>query len=201
MEYETTHVVDIYNKIASEFNVTRTYNWSWIDKFMNNIPKGSLIYDIGCGNGRNMQYIDHKFIGIDNCIEFIKMCRNKQLNTIYANMNNIPLSSQSTNYIICIATFHHLQCYKNRLNALLEMKRLLKPGGKILLSVWSKIQPRKTRVIFNNYGDNIVLWKNIHKRYYYIFKIDEIIQLFKDAELILEEHTYDCGNEIFMLTY
>ena len=116
-------------------------------------------------------------------------------------MNNIPLSSQSTNYIICIATFHHLQSYKNRLNALLEMKRLLKPGGKILLSVWSKVQPRKTRVIFNNYGDNIVLWKNIHKRYYYIFKIDEIIQLFKDAELILEEHTYDCGNEIFMLTY
>jgi SAM-dependent methyltransferase len=201
MEYETTHVVDIYNKIASEFNVTRTYNWSWIDKFMNNIPKGSLIYDIGCGNGRNMQYIDHKFIGIDNCIEFIKMCRNKQLNTIYANMNNIPLSSQSTNYIICIATFHHLQSYKNRLNALLEMKRLLKPGGKILLSVWSKVQPRKTRVIFNNYGDNIVLWKNIHKRYYYIFKIDEIIQLFKDAELILEEHKYDCGNEIFTLTY
>jgi len=201
MEYETTHVVDIYNKIASEFNVTRTYNWSWIDKFMNNIPKGSLIYDIGCGNGRNMQYIDHKFIGIDNCIEFIKMCRNKQLNTIYANMNNIPLSSQSTNYIICIATFHHLESYKNRLNALLEMKRLLKPGGKILLSVWSKVQPRKTRVIFNNYGDNIVLWKNIHKRYYYIFKIDEIMQLFKDAELILEEHTYDCGNEIFMLSY
>ena len=98
--------------------------------------------------------------------------------------------------------FHQLSSYENRINALLEMKRLIKPEGKILLSVWSINQPAKTKKSFDNYGDNIVLWNNygtIYERYYYIFKIDEIKDLFEKTDLILLSHFYDCGNEIFIL--
>ena len=35
------------------------------------------------------------------------------------------------------------------------MKRLIKTNGKILLSIWSINQPRKTRRNFNNYGNNM----------------------------------------------
>jgi len=57
------------------------------------------------------------------------------------------------------------------------MKRLVKPGSNILLSVWSINQPKKTRRKFYKYGDNIVMWNNygtIYERYYYIFNLDEI---------------------------
>ena len=104
--------------------------------------------------------------------------------------------------ILCIAVFHHLSNYENRLNALFEMKRLLKPNGKILLSVWSINQPSKTRRTFNNYGNNIVLWDNngkIYERYYYIFQIDELKNLFKKTGLTIIKHEYNCGNEIFTL--
>ena len=83
------------------------------------------------------------------------------------------------------------------------MKRLIKSGCKILLSVWSINQPKKTRRIFNDYGDSTVLWDNygtIYERYYYIFKVDEIKKLFEEAGLELIKHEYDCGNEIFTLT-
>ena len=82
------------------------------------------------------------------------------------------------------------------------MKRLLKPGGKILISVWSINQPEKIKKSFNNYGNNIVLWNSygkIYERYYYIFKIEEIKNLFNLVGLKLIHHEYNCGNEIFQL--
>ena len=44
-----------------------------------------------------------------------------------------------------------------------------------------------------------IYWKNKYPRYYYIFDLNEIINLFTKAGLILIEKKYDCGNEIFLL--
>jgi SAM-dependent methyltransferase len=197
--YEIDNVKNIYDIIAPEFNQTRGYYWQPISDFINELPNNSLIYDIGCGNGRNMTYNNHTFIGIDNCQKFVDICKNKGLNAICNNMTDIQLASDSTDFIICIASFHHLSNKENRLKSLLEMKRLIKSGGKILLTIWSKTQPKKTRVTFDNYGDNIVYWKNIHPRYYYIFAMDEIKGLFNEAGLNIKSHEYDCGNEVFVL--
>uniref|UniRef100_A0A6C0AZP9 Methyltransferase type 11 domain-containing protein n=1 Tax=viral metagenome TaxID=1070528 RepID=A0A6C0AZP9_9ZZZZ len=198
--FEKKNVKEIYEIIAPHFNVTRIYTWSWVDSFINNLPKGSFIYDIGCGNGRNMHFEQHTFIGIDNCEKFISMCREKNLLVQLANMTKINLPDSSADAIICIAVFHHLSTYENRIKALLEMKRLIKPKtGKILLSVWSINQPLKTRITFNNYGHHMVNWNKKYKRYYYIFQINEIISLFEKVGLKILKHKYDCGNEIFIL--
>ena len=44
-----------------------THKWSWITEFMDHMLPGSLVYDIGCGNGRNMTYPGINFIGVDAC--------------------------------------------------------------------------------------------------------------------------------------
>ena len=202
---EETNVKDVYEKIANHFSHTRVYSWSWITEFLENIHsknENSLIYDLGCGNGRNMNFKNLKFIGIDNCQNFIKICKSKNLNVIKSEITNTQLPSNSADAIICIAVIHHLVSEENRLRALLEIKRLIKPGGKILLSVWSINQPKKTRRNFKSYGNNIVLWNNYgesYERYYYIFKIDELKSLIKKAGLYILNHNYDCGNEIFVL--
>ena len=200
---EEKYVKNVYEKIAQRFNHSRAYKWNWIETFLQKLNKNSLVYDIGCGSGRNMMYEGLNFIGIDNCQNFIKICQTKNLNVINANSINIPLENNSADAIICIAMFHQLSNNENRINTLLEMKRLIKPSCKILLSVWSINQPPKTKRIFKRYGNNIVDWNNygtIYERFYYIFKIDEIKKLFKTANLLLLEHFYDCGNEIFVLT-
>ena len=200
---EEQYVKNIYENIADRFSSSRVYTWSWIDKFLENLDKDSLIYDIGCGNGRNMIHDKHRFIGVDNCEKLINICKSKNLDVINSNITNIPLESNTCDTIICIAVFHHLSNKINREKALLEMKRLIKDGGTILLSVWSINQPKKTRRTFYKYGDNIVLWNNygtIYERYYYIFEIHEIKDLFKKAGLLLINHEYDCGNEIFILS-
>lgn len=200
---EEKYVKYVYENISKHFSNTRVYTWKWIDVFITSLQKHSLILDIGCGNGRNMIFSDYNFIGIDNCNGFLNICREKKLNVIEANMTNIPLQSNTFDAIICIASFHHLSTYELRLQSLKEMKRLIKPNRDILLSVWSINQPKKTKKIFNKYGDTIVTYNKfgtIYERYYYIFKIDEITNLFKLCGLIIKNHFYDCGNEIFILT-
>ena len=199
---ETKHVKDVYEQIAPHFDVTRVYTWSWIEQFIKEVSKSSFIYDIGCGNGRNMRFDGPTFIGIDNCKKFVDICRVKNQLAILSEMTKISLPDNSADAIICIATFHHLSTEEHRIKALEEMKRLIKPvseGGKILLSVWSINQPLKTRITFNKYGNTMVPWNKKYVRYYYIFQINEIINLFEKVGLCVIEHKYDCGNEIFTL--
>jgi len=197
------YVKNVYEKISKHFSNTRVYTWKWIDNFIYSQKKNSFILDIGCGNGRNMIFSDYNFIGVDNCNGFLEICREKNLNVLNANMINIPITSNSFDAIICIASFHHLSTFELRIQSLNEIKRLIKSGCDILLSVWSINQPKKTKKTFYSYGDTIVTYNKfgtIYERYYYIFKIDEIKNLFKLCGLLLKNHFYDCGNEIFILT-
>ena len=201
MDIDNKHVREVYEKIAKHFSNTRVYTWSWIRDFIERQPSNSLIYDIGCGNGRNMnQERDKKFIGIDNCREFLKICRERGLEVVEASMTSIPLLSGTADAIICIAAFHHLSKMDDRILALLEMKRLIKSGGRILISVWAKEQPTKTRRTFDRYGDNMVRWDKFgekYDRYYYIFEKKEIERLFRTAGLTIMRYSLECGNMVY----
>ena len=201
-ELEEKYVKNIYEEIASHFDNTRVYTWNWISSFVNSLPKNSNICDVGCGNGRNMMFKDYNFIGIDNCRAFVDICKSKNLEVVEANMTNLPFENNKFDAIICIAAFHHLYTNMAKIECLLELKRIVKNDGKILLSVWSKRQPVKTRRVFTNHGHNFVKWDKYGKkyeRYYYIFEDSEIKNLFTKAGLLLANNEYDCGNEIYTL--
>jgi ubiquinone/menaquinone biosynthesis C-methylase UbiE len=118
-------------------------------------------------------------------------------------MTELPFENNSFDVILSVASFHHLNNERNRNKALQEMKRVLQPGGAVLLYVWSKNQPAKTKRTFENYGDVLVPWKSndgkIYNRYYYIFQIEEIKELIEKNGFIIQKHIWDYGNEIFVL--
>ena len=201
---EITKVEGVYDKIASEFSTTRASKWPFIDQFMERIPKKSKILDIGCGNGRNMLYEGYEFSGVDISNEFVKICVSRGLNVKKGTMTDLPFEDNTFNVILSIASFHHLNNENDRNKALQEMKRILQPGGIVLLYVWSKNQPKKTKRVFENYGDVLVPWKSkdgkIYNRYYYIFEIEEIKNLIQENGFTIKKYTWDYGNEIFVLS-
>lgn len=207
-------VKESYDKIAIYFANTRVFTWLWTDNFINSLDKNSLILDIGSGNGRNTKYSNNMIFGLDISFEQLKMRRNindvtnLSSSSIQGNMITLPFKSNKFDAILSIASFHHLSTIEERHNCLQEMKRILIPNGKILLSVWSINQPPKTKRKFDNYGNINVNWNTNKKdtygnfiiipRYYYIFKLNEIKELLS-TYFTIEKYYWDCGNEIFEL--
>lgn len=201
MEIEKRNVLDIYDNIASEFSESRSYKWSSVRNFLANCDKTRVFADIGCGNGKNVIGIESPgILCLDTCLPFLDITKSRGFESMAASMTSLPYRDSMIDYILCVAAFHHLASVDRRLMALREMKRILSPGGKIFLTIWSKEQPKKTRRVFKEFGDNYVEWNNGNPRYYYIFKIDEIKELFSESGLKIENHYWDCGNEIFILT-
>lgn len=208
-DVETECVGDVYNKIASAFSDSRLKPWDWIISFLSSLPSGSSILDIGCGNGRNMVQIgsDHilKFKGIDSCSKFVEIANKRGKDVIIGDMCKIPIESEQYDAIISIASLHHLSTNERRIQCLNEMMRMVKPGGKLLLSVWSIKQPKHSKN-YNKFqhGDNMIDWKNkkgdvVGERYYYIFKIRELTDLLLDTGFHIIKWDWIYGNEVIIL--
>ena len=201
----------IYDKISDHFNNTRQRIWGYVKKFLNNLEPNSTILEIGCGNGKNMLYRkDLDFTGIDISQKQVDICLKKQLNVLKSNMTELPFQNSTFEYIICIATYHHLDNDDDRKKALYEMYRTLKTGGKILLTVWAMeqsmtLQGYESNFIFHN-SDEMVPWKSksdgkTYLRYYHIYREGELVEeinrlcpLFKVLDII-----WELGNWVVML--
>jgi tRNA (uracil-5-)-methyltransferase TRM9 len=172
---------ETYDEIANEFSETRAYVWQCIKDFTSfinyrNNKSKPYILEIGCGNGKNMEYLikntNCNITGIDNCEKFIQICKNKNLNTLLSESNSLPFPNDSFDYILCIAMFHHLLTIEDQNITFKEILRVMKPSSYGILTCWSTIQPEKSNFKFNE-GINIVPWKgrkNINKiRYYFVY--------------------------------
>ena len=200
MDLESKNVKSVYENISHKFSGTRQHTWNWIDSFLDSFDDNSHICDLGCGNGRNMTKKNLNFLGIDNCSNFIKICKDKGKNVIESDMVDLNIKSNTFDGVISIASFHHLSSIIRRKKCLTEISRILKKNGKCLLSVWSINQPIKSKRIFK-YGDNLVGFNDNgveHKRYYYIFRDTELINLLETNFKILK-HKWIFGNEIYYL--
>lgn len=175
-----------YDLISKDFDVTRIMIWQCVQNFINDITnKKSIILDAGCGNGKNMVYLKNKgydFVkGCDFSDNFVKICLSKKLDVIHANLLDVPFESDTFDNIISIAVIHHLSTEENRIKAISELLRVIKKGGKILITVSSFEFPfyKKMESLTQ---DLMIPWKNpkgdiIAHRYYYLFKTGELDRL------------------------
>ncbi len=94
--------------------------------------------EVGCGNGLVTKYLAEKYAGVVAGIDIdpqqielaIKELDGIQ-NVIYteADANNLPFEDKKFNVVLSFGVLHHVE---NWLNALKEIKRVLKPGGYFL---------------------------------------------------------------------
>jgi ubiquinone/menaquinone biosynthesis C-methylase UbiE len=138
-----TEAVDAtYNEVATLYDAVfqdikvREDEWAWIE---NHLPKNQNIdvLDIGCGNGALLKELSPRIgtgVGIDLSSSIIE--RAKILNANNENLSfkvidgpHIPMEDQSLDLVISMLSFRYLDW-----DPLMdEIKRVLKPGGKILI--------------------------------------------------------------------
>lgn len=52
---ELENVHKVYNEIANHFSETRHSPWPQVNEFIQEFENGSVLVDIGCGNGKYLQ--------------------------------------------------------------------------------------------------------------------------------------------------
>ena len=184
-----------YEEISKEFSETRAYIWKCVKDFTGLISdKNNRILEIGCGNGKNMEYIEKhtesNIVGIDTCNHFVEICKKKNLDVILSNSTKLPFPDNHFDYILCIAMFHHLLTIEDRNTSMNEFIRVMKPDSYGIITCWSTEQPEDSKFKFTE-GINIVPWKgrqDINKiRYYYVYNqkmFQEYFETFTEIKII-----------------
>jgi ubiquinone/menaquinone biosynthesis C-methylase UbiE len=199
-----TKIEIFYDKIADEFDKTRVSLWRCVISFLNEFKNGSMVLDIGCGNGKYMNYRNDIIMkGIDISINLVEICKKKGFDVTKAAMTDIPYPDNCFDGFISIASYHHLTNDEDRKRTLDEMHRILKIGGIGLIEVWAQEQPNNINKNASNFKrkSNLVKWTSIktgeiYYRYYNIYSNgdieNEIMRLKPEFKII--ESGYEKGN-------
>lgn len=104
--------------------------------------RGKFVLDAGCGWGYGADYLScdaQRVIGIDyskRCIDSAKRrYRRGNIEFICSDLLNVPFSNNTFDVICSFQTIEHIKSYERYL---IELKRLLKPDGLLILSTPNK---------------------------------------------------------------
>lgn len=143
-QLEQEHVHRVYDLIARHFSSTRHSPWPRIAEFLKALPSGSIVADIGCGNGKYLGINKELYmIGCDHSQNLLDICRERDFQALVCDALSIPFRSGSFDACISIAVIHHFSTAERRVAALQELVRLLRPGGQVLIYVWAMEQEYK----------------------------------------------------------
>lgn len=171
-----------YNEVADEFYQTRNKYDSLIDELKKYIKENERVLDLGSGSGRLYQLFTNKnidYVGVDFAKNLVEIAREKHGDHFkVADILSLPFSDQYFDSVWSIAVLHHIPTIELRKRALGEIKRVLRPGGRVIVTVW-KIKSFFRKDIFIPFHGK--------KRYYHVFLKREIRRLFKGAGFKIEE--------------
>ncbi|XP_069545028.1 alkylated DNA repair protein alkB homolog 8 [Brachyistius frenatus] len=135
---EEEYVHRVYDAIASHFSSTRHSPWPRVCHFLSSLPAGSVLADVGCGNGKYLGVNpDMIAVGCDRSGALVQICAEKGFGAFVSDALSVPLRTASCDACISIAVIHHFSTRERRLAAVRELVRLLKPGGRALIYVWA----------------------------------------------------------------
>lgn len=138
---EQAYVHDVYSAIASNPHLTTTTTSpvrSHVKEFIfEEFEPGSLLLDIGCSDGKYLHLSpDVIVIGLEHCAEwFASYEDNDDGHLLLADILHLPFRDEMFDGVLCCSVLHHLSTLERRIRALKEITRILKIGGKLLLTV------------------------------------------------------------------
>ena len=180
---------DTYNQIAPSW-----YNYRHRSRFQSELEQlarrwrqGKLL-NVGCAHGPDFVPFKESFElhGVDYSAEMLKLAQKYaekyqfKVELREADARHLPYTNDFFDFAIAVTVYHHIEDSEGRMQALKELRRVLKPGGEAFITVWNRWQPR----FWLKKKDVMVPWKSQDKtlyRYYYLFSYRELEKLVRQA--------------------
>jgi len=149
--------------------------------------------DLGCGNGRFFPSFlkkETEYFGVDPSLNLINIAKDNypQGNFQVASGSALPFVDNYFDKVFSIAVLHHIPSLDLRLRFLQEAKRVLKPDGYLILTVWDLKEKIKPKGFFERFkarkldkGDTFLPWYGSKDTYFHCFNLEELVQLVKDS--------------------
>lgn len=214
-----------YNEMGQKFSDSRYLPWLEIkQKIQKYVKNGNNILDLGCGNGRLLKSLSNSnlnnltYLGFDNNKILITKAREIKIKDsfkvkfVYDDILNLnSLETNSFDIIFIIAVLNHFPTLELRHQILTNIYRILKPGGKLIMTNWNlwNFNNKKSvwyKDIFNKnskFGslklkDIITMWQNKYPLYYYAFYKKELEKELISAQFkVLENYYVKKGKKVF----
>ncbi|KAF7234349.1 hypothetical protein EG68_12137 [Paragonimus skrjabini miyazakii] len=79
-------------------------------------------------------------LALDRSTRLTHIVRERGFDVVVGDILRLPYVANRLDFFLCIAVIHHLSTMERRLQAVIELARLLRPNGRGLIQVWAKEQ-------------------------------------------------------------
>jgi ubiquinone/menaquinone biosynthesis C-methylase UbiE len=209
--------VATWERIAESFSETRNRPWDQVVDFLETLPDEATLLDIACGNGRHSVIARKqgmRVIGLDASLELSTIARERlqeagdgdpaSADVLAGSAVDIPLARNSVDHALFIAALHNIPGREQRVKALRELRRVLRPRGMALITVWARWQDRfadhYVRELIRHvprkiahgsdapeFGDILIPWQGEEMRFYHLMSLRETILTCKEAGLFVKD--------------
>jgi len=205
MDRSRAGVRQTYERIGAHFSKTREYAWPEVESFVDDAPACETALDIGCGNGRHAELladVADRVVGVDASSALLSAAADRvgdRVSLLLGDAARLPLADDSIQIAVYVATLHHLPSDADRQASLDELARVLAPGGRALISVWSTTHdsfdaPEDAETGFDTTVDWTLPGGETVPRYYHIYAPAEFERELETSRLETISFELSSGN-------
>ncbi|MGB0653179.1 MAG: class I SAM-dependent methyltransferase [Thermoplasmatota archaeon] len=136
----------VWETIAESFDATRQRPWSVVTEFLADLPPGQRLLDLMAGNGRHAalaKEAGHDAWWCDWSRPAARLAAGHLVGpVVVGDATALPFAGASFDACIYIAGLHGIPAPEGRVASLAELRRVLSPGGRALVTVWAREAPR-----------------------------------------------------------
>jgi SAM-dependent methyltransferase len=161
--------------------------FTWIRNLK--LSKNDRILDIGCGTGSNLKHMYQLgYLNLTGADPFIE--KDYSFSESFKIHKIDPLDLDESNRFDCIMMHHSFEHMEHERPILVKAKKLLKPGGKILIRIPVYSQP-----LLEKYGINLASLDA--PRHFYVHSAKSMNILAREAGLAIDNIDYDADEFSF----
>ncbi|XP_016988429.2 uncharacterized protein LOC108050998 [Drosophila rhopaloa] len=132
---ERAYVHDVYEHCEEPTGPVRPR----MAHFLSGLDPGSVVCDVGCGSGRYLTQCNPAIctIGVERCYRLSKVAHEKGGEVALCDNLELPFRDDSFDAVLSLAVVHHFATTERRVQALRELARILRIGGRVVITVWA----------------------------------------------------------------